>query len=87
MANDSADIQHRVISVLADYASARVPVPKPESHIVHDLGMDSLELMAAVTSLEQEFGLRVPDDIMSEIATVSELSQFIEARLSVKANA
>jgi acyl carrier protein len=87
MANDSADIQRRVIAVLADYAGARVPVPLPESHIVHDLGMDSLELMAAVTSLEQEFGLRVPDDIMSEIATVSELSAFIEARLNVKANA
>lgn len=81
----SEDIQRRVISVLADYTSARVPVPVAESRLVDDLGMDSLELMAAVTSLEQEFGLRVPDDIMAEIFTVGELSAFIEARLSVKA--
>ena len=80
-----ADIQRRVISVLTDYTSARVPVPQPDSRIVFDLGMDSLELMAAITSLEQEFGLRVPDDIMSEIDTVGELSAFIEARLRIKA--
>ena len=79
------DIQRRVISVLADYTSARVTVPVANSSLVDDLGMDSLELMAAVTSLEQEFGLRVPDDVMSEISTVGELSAFIEARMSAKA--
>lgn len=82
MASD--DIQRRVISVLADYASTRVPVPLPESRIVDDLGLDSLELMAAVTSLEAEFDFRIPDDIMSEISTVRELSGFIEKRLSAK---
>ena len=81
----SEDIQRRVISVLTDYTSARIPVPEPQHSIVFDLGMDSLELMAAVTSLEQEFGLCVPDDVMSEISTVGELSAFIESRLSAKA--
>lgn len=83
MADDN--IQRRVIAVLADYASVRVPVPLPESRIVDDLGLDSLELMAAVTSLEAEFGFHIPDDVMSEISTVRELSEFIEQRLSTKA--
>ena len=85
MASD--DIYGRVVMVLADYISDRVTGIDLNSSLVNDLGMDSLELMAAVTSLEQEFGLRVPDDIMSEIATVGELSAFIEARLSAKVNA
>lgn len=84
MSSDREDIQRRVIAVIADYASARVPVPLPSSRIVDDLGMDSLELVSMVLSLESEFDLRVPDDIMSEISTVGELITWIEARLSVK---
>ena len=83
MVND--DIYGRVVMVLTDYISDRVPSVDVSSSLVNDLGMDSLELMAAVTSLEQEFGLRVPDDVMSEIATVGELSEFIETKLAVKA--
>lgn len=81
--NDRDDIYGRVVMVLADYISDRVTGIELDSSLVNDLGMDSLELMAAVTSLEQEFGLRVPDDAMSEIATVGELSAFIESRLEV----
>lgn len=81
-----SDIQTRVISVLADYTSARVPVLTPDSFLVFDLGMDSLEMIAAITSLENEFGLRIPDDIMAEVSTVRELSTFIESRLSAKVN-
>lgn len=81
-----SDIQTRVISVLADYTSARVPVPMPEHFLVFDLGMDSLEMIAAITSLENEFGLRISDDIMAEVSTVGELSRFIESRLSAKVN-
>jgi acyl carrier protein len=84
MASESSsyvDIERRVISVLADYTSARVPVPLPQSHIVDDLGIDSLEMLAAITSLESEFNFRIPDDIFSEIYTVRELSEFIEKRL------
>jgi acyl carrier protein len=79
-----ADVQRRVIAVLADYASAHIPITLPNSRLVDDLGMDSLELMAAVTSLEQEFDFRIPDDIIAAISTVEELSEFIAARLSVK---
>ena len=84
--NDREDIYGRIVMVLSDYISDRVTGIDLDSSLVNDLGMDSLELMAAVTSLEQEFGLRVPDDVMSEISTVGELSAFIEARLSAKAN-
>lgn len=88
MANESnADIQRRVIAVLADYTSARVAVPAPEHFLVFDLGMDSLELLAAVTALESEFGCCIPDDIMASVSTVGDLSAWIEARLGAKANA
>jgi acyl carrier protein len=76
----------RVISVLAEYTSARVAIPSGSHFLVEDLGIDSLEMLAAITSLEAEFGIRIPDDIMSEISTVGELSEFIAARLSLLRN-
>lgn len=50
-----------------------------DSNIADDLGADSLDLVDLLMSLEDEFGLEVPDEDIEGIKTVGELVSYIEA--------
>ena len=49
-----------------------------ESNLLEDLGADSLDLVDLVMSLEDEFGLEVPDEEFDNIKTVGDVVKFIE---------
>ncbi len=49
-----------------------------DSLIADELGADSLDVVDLVMSLEDEFGLEVPDEQAEHIRTVGDLVRFIE---------
>lgn len=51
-----------------------------DSLLVDDLGADSLDAIDIVMSVEDEFKVEVPDEIIEEIATVGDIVNFIEER-------
>lgn len=48
-----------------------------ESDIVEDLEADSLDVVDLVMTLEDEFGLEVPDDQVENFRTVGDIVNFI----------
>ena len=50
-----------------------------ESNVVTDLGADSLDMVEMLMSLEDNFGITVPDEIANELVTVEALVKYIEA--------
>lgn len=48
------------------------------SDLRKDLGMDSLDMVELILQTEQEFNVRIPDDIASEIKTVQDIIDKIE---------
>ena len=54
---------------------------KAESHLVADLGIDSLGVMEIVGALEDKFGLKIPDDALREVESVADVAAAIESRL------
>ncbi len=50
----------------------------PDSDIVDDLGADSLDIVDLVMSIEDEFGIEVPDEAVEEIKTVHDAVKYIE---------
>lgn len=50
----------------------------PESLIVEDLGADSLDAIDIVMSVEDEFGIEVPDEIVEKIETVNDILSYVE---------
>lgn len=55
----------------------------PDSNIVH-LGLDSLERVEIIASLQESYGGRLPDEILPEIETVREVAAAIEQYLGVE---
>ena len=53
-----------------------------DTHIVDDLGADSLDLVDMLMSLEDEFSIgEVPDEMVEKIHTVGQLVTYIEENM------
>ncbi|MGN1328223.1 MAG: acyl carrier protein [Eubacterium sp.] len=50
----------------------------PESLLVEDLGADSLDAIDIVMSVEDEFKIEVPDEIIEKIETVGDILNYVE---------
>lgn len=50
----------------------------PDSLLVEDLGADSLDAIDIVMSVEDEFKVEVPDEIIEKIESVSDIVNFVE---------
>ena len=51
-----------------------------QSNIVQDLGADSLDMVELLMSLEDNFGITVPDEKANELVTVEAIVKYIESQ-------
>lgn len=51
-----------------------------DTNIVEDLKADSLDVVEMLISLEDEFGVSVPDEDAKDLKTVGKLVEYIEAK-------
>ena len=51
----------------------------PESKLLGDLGLSSLDLVMVSVELEKEFGVEIPDKIYTSVKTVGGLMEYIES--------
>lgn len=49
-----------------------------ESNIVDDLGADSLDLVDMAMTVEDEFKIELPDEMLETVQTVEDVVRFIE---------
>lgn len=48
------------------------------TNIADDLGADSLDVVEVLMSIEDSFGIEIPDEAIEEIKTVGDLVAYIE---------
>ena len=56
----------------------------PDTDIVEDLGADSLDVMEMLMALEEEYGILVVDDDVSELRTMREIAEFVDNKINSK---
>lgn len=52
----------------------------PQSRLVEDLGIDSLDLVGVFVKIQDEYDVIIDDDDVSELRTVGDLAAFIGKR-------
>lgn len=52
-----------------------------QSHLVADLGIDSLGVMEVIADIEDTFKLVIPDDALREVDTIGDVAKAIEQKL------
>lgn len=68
----------KVAKMLADHLGIAEENVTAEKEVVKDLGADSLDLVEMLMSLEDEFGVTIPDDKAADIKTVGDIVNLIE---------
>lgn len=68
----------RVKGLVADHLCIPVDSISDNADIVKDLNADSIDLVEMVMTLEDEFGISIPDEKISTMKTITDIVKFID---------
>lgn len=68
----------KVRDKLAQQLNVSADAITPESDVVKDLGADSLDVVELLISLEDEFGVSIPEDDIVNVKTVGDIVAMLE---------
>ncbi len=72
-------VEQKVKEILAEQLGVDASKITLETNVATDLGADSLDLVEILMSLEDEFGVSIPDEQIAEIKTVKQIVDFVNA--------
>ena len=78
MAEKTNSTLEKVRDIIAKQLSVKPETVADTSNIAEDLGADSLDLVEILMSLEDEFGISIPDEAIPQIKTIKDVVAFIE---------
>lgn len=78
MADNKKTTLEKVRDIICKQLSVKPEQATEEANIAEDLGADSLDLVEILMSLEDEFGISIPDEAIPEIKTIKDVVAFIE---------
>jgi len=67
-----------VKKMLANQLNIDVKKIEENSRLVEDLGADSLDMIEMLMTLEEKFGITIPDEKTSELKTVADIANYID---------
>ena len=70
-----------VVAIFADMAHRDPSEITPDSGLIEDLNLDSLEMVELATELEDVFGLPIPDEDVDKLKTVGDVQTYIAAHV------
>ena len=79
MAASREEVFERVKEVLTDQLGVEEAEVTEEASFQEDLNADSLDLVELIMSLEDEFGMKIPDDDAQKIQTVGQAVDYVAA--------
>jgi acyl carrier protein len=68
----------RLKKIVAEQLGVDESEVTPQASFVDDLNADSLDLVELIMSLEEEFGMEIPDEDAERIRTVQEAVDYID---------
>ncbi len=76
-----------VADLLRDQLGVGFAQLEPQTRFIEDLDMTDLEPAEVVMALEEELGIKIPDDDVQHIYTISELVHYLANRLPASTDA
>ncbi len=71
-------MQERLLAVLGEYVTVDLKKINKDSSLRMDLGLNSLDLVNLAVSVENEFGVDIPDRDLSIMKTVGDMLRHLE---------
>jgi acyl carrier protein len=70
-------IKEQLISIFADALYVDKKIIAPSSHVIADLGGDSLAYMSILATIEDEFTIHIPTEMIGKLNSVNEFALYI----------
>ena len=67
-----------VEKILSERLNIDVSTITDESHIVDDLGADSLSVVEVIMDIESEYEVEIPDEDAENLWTVADIKEWVE---------
>ncbi len=77
MAAEIGAVDERLRKIIADQLGVDEDKVTADAHFIEDLNADSLDLVELIMSIEEEFGVEIPDEEAEKIATVGDAMNYL----------
>ena len=75
-------IFEEIKDILAEQLDLDPETIELSSSLSNDLGADSIDAIDIVMSLEDQYGIEVPDSVIENMKTVEDIVNFVEANIT-----
>lgn len=75
----SPEMETRLKKIVAEQLGVDESKVVPTARFTDDLNADSLDLVEMIMSLEEEFGVEIPDEDAEKILTVGDALEYIDS--------
>ncbi len=76
------NIKERLVEIICQYVDVSKEEIDINMNIRFDIGLDSYSLISLVCDIENEFGISIPDIILMNFVTLSDVVNFVYNELS-----
>jgi acyl carrier protein len=73
-----SEAKKKVIAIIAEQLAKPEDSISESSHFIDDLGADSLDQVEIIMTIEESFGLEIPESEQEKIKTVGDAIAYIE---------
>jgi acyl carrier protein len=77
MALSAADVLAGLKEIVEEVAGVSASQIELDKNFTEDLDVDSLSMVEVVVAAEERFGIKIPDDAVTDLATVGDAVNFI----------
>lgn len=78
------EIVKKVKDIIVDKLGAEESEVTEKANFTNDLGADSLDTVELLMEFERVFGIKIPDEDASQIATVADAVNYVEKKVEEK---
>lgn len=75
-------VEEKVKNIIVEQLGVDMESVTPEASFIDDLGADSLDIVELVMTMEEEFDLEIPDEDAEKIKTVTDVVNYIKAKVN-----
>jgi acyl carrier protein len=78
------NVAEKVAHILIEKLGVAESEINPDTNLVKDLGIDSLDYAEIVMDFEQTFDIKIPDEDAEKLVTIGAAVKYIEDKLNAK---
>jgi len=81
---NKTDLYNRAIDIIADVLAVDKDKVSPEAQFEENLSADSLDYATMISAFEEEFGIKISDEELQNIKSVSEVLHILSEKLGIQ---